>query len=121
MEIDKIREKLAEEISKSEEWLDKLKDTEPVNYGVHYWEVHLSKDDIVVDLLKKSFSFKNAHFSFNIYLMNLSEEDVTPMSFAKMAEGKGHFEFTSNYRGIAMRYVEIEVDLALFGGRSTDN
>lgn len=115
MDIDEIREQIAIEISSNSQsdWGEALTDTNPGHYGANYWEVELKSEDVWVDIPKKTFTYKNALFSFDVRLGGSSEESGADMSFSKIAKGEGEFSFVEG--GIKIEDLEIKVDLDLFG------
>lgn len=113
MTIDKIREKLADKIPAQEGWVNQLDESNPGHYGVEDWDVVLSRNDIWVDIPKKTFSFKNARFDFELLLGSSNSEDGTKMSFSKVAKGQGTFEFSES-DDIEVEELDLDFDLDLF-------
>ena len=61
MEINFIREKLADKLGSTEVydvWVDILQDTNPGNYGVEDIEINVDVNDIWVDIPERTFNFK---------------------------------------------------------------
>jgi len=114
MDIDIIREKVANKISENhEEWSDVLNDANPGHYGASYWEVEVNPNDIWVDIPNRTYTFKNAQFSFTVRLGE-SGKDGMDMDFSKVASGKGKFDFSNDGNDIELKELEIDVDLDLF-------
>tara|TARA_R110001606_G_scaffold353410_1_gene503949 strand:+ start:275 stop:622 length:348 start_codon:yes stop_codon:yes gene_type:complete len=114
MTIDEIRDKLAENISQNHEtWGDLLSDTNPGNYGSSYWEIELKPTDIFVDIPNRTYTFKNAQFSFTVRIGE-SGKDGVDMDFSKQAKGKGEFDFSNDGKDVVIKEMEIDVDLDLF-------
>lgn len=111
MAIDDIREKLAQEIMESHEfWGDTLSNTNPGNYGADYWEVEIDFNDIWVDIPKRTFTFKNALFTFDLR-MGATNEGGFDQSFSKTVEGKGKFDFDDGNVKIDEMTLETYLDL----------
>jgi len=113
MDIEKIKEKLAIEISKSDKWLDKLNDTNPGHYGVEDWDVKISVDNIWVDIPNRTFNFNKVTFDFELQIGGSSKESGFKSSFSKVAKGQGAFKF-NNSIDISINEIEIEFDMDLF-------
>ena len=76
MEIDKLREKIAEKLNWGDaliKWIDILQDTNPANYGVEDIDVYVDYKDIWVDIPDKNFTFKNASVSFSARLVSSND------------------------------------------------
>jgi predicted nucleic acid-binding protein len=114
MNIDIIRERLADIIANSEQWIDALNDTSPGHYGVDDWEVYISKENIWVDIQKKTYSFKNVKFNFSLQLGSSRDDDAFHQKFSKSATGQGEFTFSSTKNDISLQSIIIEFDLDLF-------
>jgi hypothetical protein len=112
MNIDLIREKLAEAIPERTEWLDKLNETEPGNYGVEDSEVILSLQNVFVNIPERTFEFDEAKFSFDLKMGE--SKDGFDDDFSKTAKGNGTFEFSADGKGIIIKKIEIEVNLDLY-------
>ena len=112
MDIEKMREKLAIEISQSEEWVDKLNDSNPGHYGVEDWDVVISNDNIWVDIPQRSFTFKGVTFDFTVQIGSSNKDDGSEMSFSKIASGQGVFEFKDD--DITIEELNLQFDLDLF-------
>jgi hypothetical protein len=114
MEIDEIRELLANEIAYNNAWAEKLSDTDPGIYGVEDWDVSISKENIWVDIPSKTYTFKNVNFSFDVQLGSSNADDGVKMSFTKIGKGQGTFTFTSTSKKIEIKEINIEFDVVLF-------
>ena len=112
MDIEKIREKLALEIAQSEEWVDKLNDSNPGHYGVENWDVSITNENIWVDIPTRTFTFKNVTFDFEVQLGSSNKDDGFQTSFSRVANGQGVFEFNSNE--VTVEELSVEFDLNLF-------
>lgn len=113
MNLDIIREKLAEKIEKHPEvWNKKLTDTNPGNYGVNYWNVELDYNNIWVDISNRQFSFKNAIFSFDLR-MKASKKGGYDDNFSFIAKGQGKFEFYGS-EDVNIENVKVDVNLRLY-------
>lgn len=113
MLLDEIREKIAELLSQHSEWVNKLNDTEPGNYGIEDYDVSVTKDDIYVDIPSRTFTFKNVEFSFTAVLGG--SNDGFNVDAQKTATGTGTFEFVDGSDNILLEEIEIQVDLDLIG------
>lgn len=111
MELENMREIIAIEVAKREEWIDKLNDSSPGHYGVNDWNVTLSHNDVWVDIQSKKFSIKNAQFEFDLALGE--SKDPINDSFSKTATGSGSFEIKDGK--LTIEELEVDVDLDLCG------
>lgn len=111
MDLEKMKELLAEKICTREEWTDKLNESEPGHYGIEDWDVTVFPKDIWVDIQAKKFSFKNAKFNFDL-LLGESREPISD-NFSKNATGKGNFEIKNGE--LTIEDLEVEFDLDLYG------
>jgi hypothetical protein len=114
MTIDQIREKLANKIELSSQWIDELNDTNPGHYGVEDWDVSLNHENIWVDIPKNTFTFKDANFAFDLRIGGSRDEDSSIMKFSKIATGKGNFSFSSKRNDVEIDEMELNFDLDLF-------
>ena len=115
MEIDAIRELLAQELKYHEDWPQSLDDCNPGVYGVENWDVEIGKDNIGVDIPNRTFSFKDVEFDFEV-LIGSSGSDGYAEKFHRTASGRGEFEFAEDKKNITIKKgMTIEVDLNLFG------
>jgi hypothetical protein len=115
MTIDSIREKLAIKIASSQEWIDKLNDTNPGHYGVEDWDVIVMSDNIWVDIPNKTFTFKQVQFDFQVMIGSSNSEDGLAMSFSRIAKGEGVFRFSANGNDVELEEMDVDFDLDLFG------
>lgn len=112
MTLDKIREKIAEQLQFHPDWLTKLEDTEPGHYGINESDVEIGMDDIFVNIPQRTFEFKNARFYFDLNLV--SSKDGIVHKDTKEANGRGTFTFSGkNNDEIQIEDIEIEMDLDL--------
>lgn len=114
MHIDKIREKLAEEISNDMEiWNDVLNDTSPGNYGCDHWEVEIDFNDIFVDIPKRSFSVKSGSFSADLVMGSSKGDSSFNTSYSKPFSAVGKFDFD----GDSIKITDIDIDISsdIFG------
>ena len=114
MTIDQIRDTIAEKLPADELWGNLLTDTNPGNYGADAWEIDLNPENIWVDIPKKTFTFKEAIFSFNVKLGSSNDEDGFESSFTKIASGEGKFEFSNGNKSVDIYDIDVKVDLDLF-------
>lgn len=118
MDIDLIREKLADKLCSAEEcinWMDILQDTSPGNYGVEDVEVLGSMKDIWVDIPKKTFTFKNTNLSFSARLGGSSDKNGYDESFTKVVSGYGKFDFAIAGQDINIIEFSINEEIELYG------
>lgn len=110
MTLEKIREKIAEDLQFHPAWEEELNNSEPGHYGIIDSEVELNSGDVFVNIPQRSFTFKNAQFHFTLNLMSTSD-GIKHSSF-KVADGRGTFLFVEG-DDIEIEDLIIEVDLDL--------
>jgi len=97
MEIDTIREKIADALCSPEacaEWNEILEETSPGHYGINDTDVYAEMKDIWVDVPNRTFEFKNTSLSLNLRLMASSDKEGMDENFTKTVSGSGKFDFT---------------------------
>jgi hypothetical protein len=118
MDIDLIREKLADKLCSAEEninWIDILQDTSPGNYGVEDVYVDVSMKDVWVDIPERTFSFKNTNLSFSARLGGSSDKSGYDETFKKIVSGNGKFDFATAGKDIKIINFFINEDIELYG------
>ena len=118
MEIDLIREKLADRLCSADEcinWMNLLDDTSPGNYGVEDVDVHVTMKDVWVDIPKRSFEFKNANLSFSARLGGSSDKNGYDEKFSKVVSGSGMFDFSKAGKDIEIKEFAINESIELYG------
>lgn len=114
MDLDVIREKVADEICNAYTiWGEKLNDTMPGHYGADGIEIQLDMENVYVDVPNRSFTFTNAQFDFDLRL-GATNDGGFDESFSKTAAGSGTFEFSDSNKEIEIRDLNIDVDLDLY-------
>lgn len=117
MEINLIREKIADKLGSSEVndiWVDILQDTTPGNYGVEDIEINVDIKDIWVDIPERTFTFKNAELIFYARLGGSSEKNGYDQKFSLVVSGDGKFDFTDKSQDIKIMKFTINEDLDLY-------
>lgn len=114
MEIDEIREQIAEEISTDMEiWNDVLNDTSPGNYGCEFWESEIDYEDIFVDIPNREFTVKNGNFSADL-VMGASKGDLSfNENYSKPFSAKGKFDI-KNSKEITIVDISIDIDSGIY-------
>jgi hypothetical protein len=97
MTIDEFRTEIVEALNSRSysKLLDLLNDTNPGHYGAEDAEFGSDISAVWVDIPKRSFTFKNADFSFKARLGSSREEDGADMDFTVQISGSGTFDFDS--------------------------
>jgi len=117
MEIGKIRELIADKLDSdsAEIWLGILDDTNPGHYGIQELECQITENNIWVDVPNRSFSFKNASFTFTARLGGSSERNGYDQSFTFTVSGAGSFDFSVGGKDIDIKDFNINEELNLYG------
>lgn len=89
-----------------------MDETVPGHYGVNDWEAETSPATIYTNVPKRSFTFKDVDFSFDLKLGE-SGKDGIDQSVRKTASGYGTFEFLNNKK-VTITDLVIEIDLSLW-------
>lgn len=113
MNIDEIREQLANKISTHMIWDEKTNDTNPGNYGCDDVEAELSAEDIFVDIPNGTFKFKKALYSFRARIGGSRDEDSLMFPFSTSATGEGTFVFADK-NNVEVDDIDVFADLDLF-------
>jgi len=95
-------------------WLSSLDDTEPGHYGVEDWGIYITKDDLYVEIPSRSFSLKNAEFTFALRIGSSNDNDGYIEKFKRIVSGSGTFEFTANGKDVKVMDLQLEYDHSLF-------
>jgi hypothetical protein len=115
MEIDKIREQIAEEICYDIEiWNDVLNNTSPGNYGCDHWEVEVDYKDIFVWIPEKKFVVNSGNFSADLVLGASKGDSSVNMKYSKPFSAKGNFDFEGGNK-IKILDIVIDIDEDIFG------
>lgn len=114
MQIDEIREKIAESISNDMGiWDDVLNDTTPGNYGCEYWEANVDYKDIFVSIPDRTFTVKNGDFSADLTMGASKGDSSFNASYCKSFSATGKFEF-KNSDEITIEEITIEIDRNIY-------
>jgi hypothetical protein len=109
MQIDEIREQIAELISNDmDNWNDVLNDTSPGNYGCDHWDAQVDYNDIFVNIPEKTFTVKNGGFSANLILGSSTGDSSFNESYNKPFSATGEFDFESSTKIII---IDIKIDI----------
>jgi hypothetical protein len=99
MNIQEIREQIAEELRRNIElWSEVLDNTSPGNYGLNDWDISVSASDIFVDIPKNSFNFNNVKFSAELILGGSKGDFSFTHKYQEIAKGIGIFKFADKNR-----------------------
>lgn len=115
MEIDKIREQIAEEICNDMEiWNDVLNDTSPGNYGCDHWDAEVDYNNIYVNIPARTFEIKSGSFSADLVLGASKGDSSMNFNYSKPFSAKGKFDF-SDAHNVKIEDIEINIDNDIFG------
>jgi|SRR6218665_588185 len=115
MQIDKIREQIAELISSDiDVWNDVLNNTSPGNYGCDHWEAEIDYNDIFVNIPERSFTVKNGNFSADLIMGSSKGDSSFNESYSKSFSAKGKFDF-KNSDDLIIDEIEIDIDSDIYG------
>ena len=114
MEIDEIRNQIAEKLSNDfDVWNDVINNTSPGNYGCDYWEAEVDYNDVYVDVPRRTFNVKNGSFSADL-IMGASKGDSSfDTKYAKSFTANGKFDF-ENSNTIKFEEINIDIDSDIF-------
>lgn len=113
MNIDLIREKIAEKLNDSFDfWSYCLTNTTPGNYGSNEWGINATMENIYVDIPNRKFTFKDVEFNFDVRL-NSSGEDGFDENFFFLVDGEGKFNFPESGK-IILKELKLITPIDLF-------
>lgn len=115
MDIDKMREIIADKLYAYPWESDVEIETSPANYGMEEIYPQLGKKDIWIDVPKRTFTFKG-ELSFSVRLV-ASGRGGYDESFMKPITGSGQFEFVKSSTDLEINKVSIDKELELYEGR----
>ncbi len=116
-----VKEQVADSLSGTDcygKWLDNLSETDPGHYGLDDVEFQVAKEDIWVDLPKRTFTYKNGDLSFTARLGGSSEESGADMHFTKTVSGRGTFSWDNSI--VKIEDVSINGHVSLFDPKVDD-
>lgn len=112
MEIDKIRDHIAQKLSNDYNvWNDVLNNTQPENYACDHWRVDINPTDIWVDIPNRTFSVDDGFFSFNVIIE--PGKDNRDISYNKAFTAKGIFQF-ENTDHIEIEEIDVDIEIDIF-------
>jgi len=120
MHLDEIRDGICESICSIEGhnlWDEILQETCPANYGFEVESVLVERNDIWVDVPKRTFNFKNLELRFSARLVSSNLEDGYDKGFHFKLSGSGSFVFKNKSQSIQVEqiYIDENEDLNLYG------
>ena len=114
MHLDKIREKIAEEMSSDMEiWNDVLNETSPGNYGCDDWDAEVDFNDVFADIPNGTFKVRNGNFSADLVMGGSRGDSSFNTNYSKPFSATGKFEFVGDK--IKITEIEIDIDSDVFG------
>ena len=110
MQIDEIREQIAELISTDMDiWNDVLNDTSPGNYGCNHWDAEIDYNDIFVNIPERTFTVKNGNFSADLIMGSSNGDSSFNESYNKPFSAIGKFDFKESQK---TEITEINIDIS---------
>jgi hypothetical protein len=118
MHLDKVRDGICDSLSSGDGhslWDEILQETCPANYGFEVESVFVDRNDIWVDVPRRTFTFKNLELSFSARLGGSNLKNGYDQTFHFKLSGS--FNFKNGSQSIQVEEIDMDEgeDLNLYG------